>query len=405
MLQFCIRTYIKACFAKKTMNTFYIFIYYELFKEFEFVRYLINHPTAHSLKESFCSFIIKQTLKTFHVENIVLYTHLSTYIKELTHKESCDQKYKIFSSIYKNPFLNDNCRDKILGIFCKIQKRYLALCRFAYICKLRKAHICVETDLYLNQIEPSKSNSFVLFQNNQKYYFIVSDLIKILEYAVCHEWEDEFDIISKKPCNPYNKQPLLKHDLFNIYFHMRFNMRVVIPSFFHLWFLEGFDLSSLLIKHGGLLRKICIKHHVFNVSNTSNMLYKDIRIMLFQNNYTRKWCIHEDFPRETLVDLMRPYLYIFYLIYYDVFDNEELVWYEAVLSLELMKCYKFNPLFGRRTIKPRSTGVRMNHVFWRKTNGFDFLDTPNLKVASSPAKSKHTYVFNTKIRDFKSASY
>jgi len=388
------------------MNTFYTLIYYEIFEEYDFIRYLTSQPTIRSLKKSFCPFIISQTLKSFHIENIILYTHLNKYIKELTNKKDsivCKQKFKIFSSIYnKNTFFDDTCREKVLDLYCKIQRRYLALCRFAYICKLRKAHVCVDSDLYLNPIEPTKSNSFVLFQNNQKYSFIVSDLIKTIEYAICHEWEDSFEIITKKPCNPYNKQPFLKHDLFNIYFHMRFNMHVVIPSFFHLWFLEGFDLSSLLIKHGGLLRKICIKHHVFNVSNTSLVIYKDVRMMLFQNNFTRKWCIHEDFPRETLVDLMRPYLYIFYLIYYDALDSEEQVWYEAVLNLELMKCYKYNPCFGRRTIKPRSTdGLKMNQVFWRgKTNGYDF----EIAAAVTTTKPKPTYVFNTKILEFSSSN-
>lgn len=186
---------------------------------------------------------------------------------------------------------------------------------------------------------------------------------------------------------------------------MRFNMHVVIPSFFHLWFLEGFDLSSLLIKHGGLLRKICIKHHVFNVSNTSLVIYKDVRMMLFQNNFTRKWCIHEDFPRETLVDLMRPYLYIFYLIYYDALDSEEQVWYEAVLNLELMKCYKYNPCFGRRTIKPRSTdGLKMNQVFWRRPYDFEIAAASTSTSTSTTTKPKPTYVFNTKILEFSSSN-
>lgn len=182
---------------------------------------------------------------------------------------------------------------------------------------------------------------------------------------------------------------------------MRFKMHVVIPPFFHLWFLENFDLSAFPLKNTRMLRKICIKNHVFSVSNTSYIIYKDIREMLIDNSYTRKWAIHADFPRETLVDLMRPYLYIFYLIYYDVLDYEEQIWYEAALALELIKCYKFNPSFGRRIVKPKTICAKVSKdrfVFGNKvaSEGKDEL---------CPEDAKEKYTFNTKIMKFSSLSY
>ena len=383
------------------MNTFYSLLYYEIFKEYNFIRYLINHPTIDTLKITFSRFIIGQTLKSFQIENIIMFSQISQYVKdlEITDRRWCKQKYKIISDLNQNKFIDTASKAKVVDLFCKVQRRYLALCRFAYLWKFKKAHTCVDSDLYLNTIEPTKQNSFVLFQNNKKYCFIISDMMKTLEYAVCHEWEDDFEIVSKKPCNPYNKQPFLKHDLFNIYFHMRFKMNVVIPSFFHLWFLENFDLSLLVIKHKRLLRKICIKHHVFNVSNTSYVLCRDIRMMLFDNKFTRKWLIHADFPKETLVDLMRPYLYIFYLINYDVLEYEELIWYEAVLTLELTKCYKYNPCFGRRIVKPRI------HRDWKKNSfGFENKNTVVDPVFACPT-TKIEYIFNTNISNFSSMSY
>lgn len=379
------------------MNSFYILIYYEIFKDFEFIRFLSDHATVDSLKTNFSRFIVSQTLKSFQIENIILFSHLSQSVKELDIVTSVKQKYNIFTTIFQNTFVNEAGKSKTIDLFCKVQRRYMALCRFAYLWKLRKAETCVDCDLYLNAIEPTKQHSFVLFQTNKKYHFIISDLIKTLEYAVCHEWEDEFDIICKKPCNPYTKQPFLKHDLWNIYFHMRFKMDVVIPSFFHLWFLENFDLSTFLIKHRRLLRKICIKHHVFSVSNASNVICRDIRMMLFENKFTRKWLIHEEFPRDILIDRMRPYLYIFYLIHYDVLEYEELIWYEAVLTLELMKCYKYNPCFGRRTVKPRINCV------WEK-NSFAFENKIAITAEKSPVPTLE-YVFNTKTLNFNSSTY
>ena len=380
------------------MNTFYILLYHEIFNGNKVIGYLENQQDIASLKTTFSQFILNQKLKSFNTEDIILFSHLTKYVIELPNKEliSCKLKYKILSSIFVNDFFDECCREKVIDRYCKIQRRYMALNRFAYLWKVKKALTCVDTDLYLNTIEPTKRNSFVLFQNNKKYCFIITDLIKILEHAVCHEWEDNFDIISKNPCNPYNKQPFLKHDLYNIYFHMRFNMLVVIPPFFHLWFIENFDLSAFPLKHTRMLRKICIKNHVFNVSNTSYIVYKDIREMLMDNSYTRKWVIHADFPRETLVDLMRPYLYIFYLIYYDVLDYEEQVWYEAALTLELIKCYKFNPQFGRRIVNPTTICAKSNKdrfVFAHKVENDSCTD------------AKEKYSFNTKTIKFSSLAY
>lgn len=381
------------------MNSFYILIYYEIFKDFQFIRFLIDHATVNSLKTNFSRFIVSQTLKSFQIENIILFSHLSQSVKELDIVTSMKQKYNIFTTIFQNSFVNEAGKSKTIDLYCKIQRRYLALCRFAYLWKLRKAPTCVDSDLYLNQIEPTKQHTYVLFQNNKKYCFIISDLIKTLEYAVCHEWEDDFDIICKKPCNPYTKQPFLKHDLFNIYFHMRFKMDVVIPSFFHLWFLENFDLSTFLIKHKRLLRKICIKHHVFNVPNTSNVICRDIRMMLLDNKFTRKWLIHAEFPKDVLVDLMRPYLYIFYLIHYDVLEYEELIWYEAVLTVELMNCYKFNPCFGRRIVKPRTNRV------WEKNNFTFAFENKITTTVDKCLNPNLEYVFNTKTLKFSSSTY
>jgi hypothetical protein len=338
------------------MNTFYIFVYSEIFKPHpgEFIEFLTTNKDV--VRHQFPFFIVKQPLKTFNIENIILYSHLCKSVNDLPHDDfiPCRQKYTVLNSIFYNGCFDETCIEKVVDLYCTIQRRYLALNRFAYLWKLKRATTCVDTDLYLNPIETAKKNTFVLFQNNKKYCFVMTDLIKLLEIALCHKWEDDFEIISKTPCNPYNKQPLLRHDLYNIYFHMRSKMEMVIPSFMHLWFLESFDLASFPIKHNRMLRKMCIRNHVFNITNKSNLIYKDIREMIFENSYTRKWAIHADFPKETLVDVMRPYLYIYYLIHYDVLENEEQMWYEAALTLELIKCYKYNPSFGRKMVKPRS---------------------------------------------------
>ena len=402
------------------MNTFYILTYSEIFKTQpkELIDFLVENK--ENIRTQFPSYIVKQPLKSFDIENIILYFHLVKSVNYIPNDDyiQCRQKYSLLNSIFYNPCFNETCREKVMDLYCTIQRRYLALNRFAYLWKFKRANTCVDTDLYLNTIDPTKKNTFVLFQNNKKYCFVITDLLKLLEVSLCHKWEDDFEIISKNPSNPYNKQPLLRHDLYNIYFHLRCKMDMVIPSFMHLWFLESFDLASFPIKHNRLLRKMCIRNYVFNISNTSNTIYKDIREMIFENSYTRKWAIHADFPKETLVDVMRSYLYIYYLIHYDVLEHEEQMWYEAALTLELIKCYKYNPSFGRKMMVKPTTAA-----FCKKTNPNRFVfgqqkstatsyefgrrgkDHPLMFKMDEIVSPKEKYYFNTHAIHFSSKSY
>ncbi len=360
----------------------------------EFIAFLADQKTEANIRTQFSSFTVKQSLNTFNIENIILHFHLCKAVYALPNHDviQCKQKFSVFKSVFSNRCFNETCREKVVDLYCKIQRRYLALSRFAYLWKLKRASTCVDTDLYLNTIEPTKKNAFILFQNNKKYCFVMTDLVKLIEQSICHKWEDDFEIKSENPCNPYNKQPLLSHDLYNIYFHMRCKMDMVIPPFIHLWFMNGFDLLSFPIKHSRLLRKMCIKNHVFNVSNTSNLMYNDIREMIFANIYTRKWLIHPDFPRQTLVDIMRPYLYIYYLVTYDVLESEEQMWYEATLALELLKFYKYNPSFGRRLVNPSKKSNPDKFVY-----EFGDMKENDLK--------QEKYYFNKDMKTFSSRSY
>jgi len=260
----------------------------------------------------------------------------------------CNRKFSIIQYILNHSFLSPQQRDSFLDIFCAIEKIYLWLNRVAHSRKVKRANVAVDTDLYFNTLSTSKSNVFPLYQNNAIFYFTVSDLLNIIQCALCQEWEDNFMTKSRMPKNPYNKQALKKHDLYNLYYHMKYKMNSVIPLFFHLWFLDNFDLRKFISNNESILRKLCIRQFIKNVSNTNHMVAEDILDMIDEYKHICKWDIDDTFPKTVLVDCFRPYLYIHYLIIYNVLECSVVDEYETMLENELTKCYEQNPLFGRR---------------------------------------------------------
>ena len=88
---------------------------------------------------------------------------------------SLEIKFKYFNDQINNIFLTEEQKNDFINIFCKIQKIYFALSRFAYIYKYKKAKIVVDFDLCLNPIDINNKNSICLFQEKNKYYFRIND--------------------------------------------------------------------------------------------------------------------------------------------------------------------------------------------------------------------------------------
>jgi hypothetical protein len=66
------------------------------------------------------------------------------------------------------------------------------------------------------------------------------------------------------------------------------------------------------------------------------------------DDYDCKWSIDPDFPRDILIDVMRPYLYVYYLVAYDALSDKQSSHYESVLTKSLMQFYKKHRTFGRK---------------------------------------------------------
>ena len=103
------------------------------------------------------------------------------------------------------------------------------------------------------------------------------------------------------------------------------------------------------------------------------MLEYDIRIMI---NSFNKYCkknriknrihIHEDFPNNKLIKIMKPYLLLFYKSKYS-FHPEFKILFVKIFIKSLIKFNNFNPKFGRRTIQ----------ILYKTDNNFDKIITGN----------------------------
>jgi hypothetical protein len=384
------------------MNTFFIILFCQLFEEknTNIFPYL-SEPFSCSKGNTATTFVVKEYFANkIRSESSYIQYLLSHYIvwlegqREKTMKvhTPCNKKYVLLQNILQNIFISVNMSEEIVGCFGRTQKHFLALNRFAYIWKYKRANVCADTDFSLNDIDMKKKNVFILYQNRKLYYFIISDLMKIIENSLCTHYEDTFIVNVQKPSNPYNRIVFGTHDLYNIYFYMRMKMSISIPYFFHTWFLEGFNLGMFVMKHETWLRKMCIRKYTWNVENTNELVHDDILEMLSDNKHTRRWNIHSKFPRSTLIDTMRPYLYLYYLLSYNVLDNDEHVLYDATLALELMKFYKFNPQFGRRYMKINRSSFEFSKIYT-----FNF---PQLNSIVQPNVSE--YVFQETASDITS---
>jgi hypothetical protein len=268
--------------------------------------------------------------------------------------------------VLNNKFLSEASRDSIIQTFGKIQRAYIALSRMAFRWKFRRAEISVSTDLFLNPIDITKRNTITIFQNKKKYIFIVSDLLRITENALCH-YQYDFEIESKMPKNPYTNQPFGFQELYHLYFHLKHNTDIVIPPFFHLFFVEGFNLSTYARNYEPILRKLAIHNFVWSSDENDSIIMADIDTMLVM--YCKKQIsIHKNFPKQILFRVMQPYLYIYYLVTYGEFDYDPQWFYEHLLETKLERFVHANPCFGKQ--KFHSTVISSKPPFkWREDEG------------------------------------
>jgi hypothetical protein len=264
--------------------------------------------------------------------------------------EKSQVKYHIVRTlVLENVFLPDSFKTLFINAFGKAQRIYRALNRFAFLYKYKRAHIPIQSDLFMNPIDDISKNYIVtVFQGKMKYLFTLSDLLQIIKSALFF-CPYELEVEPFMPKNPYNNIPFSRAILYNLYFHIKTKCQMMtIPLYFHHFFLSDFTVTLFLIQNETILQKNAVKQFIFSSATSDNVsLMNNLRSMLSENLYTRRLRIHRLFPQDELLDIFRPYLYLYYLVWYvDLFESET-EYYKSALSLALTRFYKFNPSFGR----------------------------------------------------------
>ena len=264
---------------------------------------------------------------------------------------SIQNKFIFFNNQITNIFLTEEQKEEFINIFCKIQKTYFALSKFAYLYKYKTTKVVVDFDLCLNPIDINNKNSICLLQEKNKYYFRINDLINIIDTALSNSpmFFSE-PLISK---NPYNNIPFNKSTLYNIYFNIT-SKTSIVSELIHKFFLSNFDLDYFEKEYEYLIREYSIQKYIKN--SDINTLYKSVLLMINTynyNNYNNMIIIHTSFPKKILVDIMRPYLLLYYIYNYSLINSKKTD-SKHLLFQKLNELYLFNPNFGRKIIKVQS---------------------------------------------------
>lgn len=259
---------------------------------------------------------------------------------------SCNKhksKYEMLESITENIFLSQEHKNEFLRVFSVTQKTIHSLLRFLHIIKYKKAKNYNQVDLFGDPFDSIKENNRItIFENNTKYNFHSKELINIFNSALSNSVNFFSDPISCK--NPYTNIPFKKSSLYNIYFKIK-NSTFLMPTLLHQYFLCNFDLTKYMDENECLIRNFYIDSYISNL--TSKNVY-NITLCMFKE-VGMKCNIHTDFPKDLLLEIMRPYIKLYYKGNYSLQENkcdENLL----LLKTKLRKFVNYNPTFGRKKV-------------------------------------------------------
>ena len=285
----------------------------------------------------------------FYLGNTILFypeESMKLHCQKLTIYDSVFVKYR-FLEKYTGTFMQKVNVD-FLDFFKDVQKHYMAFAKLANIWRHKKCVVQIDHDLYMNNLNKNGRNVFSLLQQDKIYLFTSANLVSIICSALSNASDFFANPLAIK--NPYNNVPLTKSDLYNIYFFLK-QTPIIMPILFHNFFVVDFDLKKFVEENENIIKHIAIHSYVRNAS--SSILYYSAIKML--KKYQKNIVIHTDFPKDLLINILRPYLFLYYIIKY---SSEEHRVYDALKNIKykLNKLYVYNPRFGRKIVKLKRVG-------------------------------------------------
>jgi len=252
-------------------------------------------------------------------------------------------KYEWLHSMFDNIFILPELREQIFGLFSQMQKTYFAFCRLNKINKHRKYPLYNTTDIVMNPIAQYTDNVIEIIQNKKLYLFTRQDIINIMNAALSNS---PYFFSNPLPIkNPYNNMFFKKSDLYNFYFFIK-NSLYIMPELIHLFFLSHFVLAHFRDNNEPAIQDYYIRNYI--ETSPPAILVLPISYM-FNSHNIRRIKIHAEFPQAKLIEIMKPYLLLFYQSNYSVDLHKRKIVFR-ILHNKLIKFSRFNRNFGRKYI-------------------------------------------------------
>lgn len=286
---------------------------------------------------------------------------INTKVLSTTPEILTKEKYRAYKLLITNMFLDTTTREKIQTIFETTQKHYFALTRFSrHIHKIlqRKNQTNqhkITTDLSLMPLNPQDKYTFIVYENTNNtqnsYLFSIPDLINIIQTAITNA--PNFFEKPLQPKNPYTNIPFSTNTL-QAFFYKLHKMYYPIPPTLENYYKCQYNLKQFQLQNQMEIRDIAIKKFVTNSPTT--VLHQEILDMINEYFYDPQEdkCIEIDneFPKQQLVNIMRPYLYVFLMGEYHIHGSEKRSQAKRVFRRAKQIFMNYNPRFGEQIPPP-----------------------------------------------------
>jgi len=292
--------------------------------------------------------------------------------------DGISNKYAKFGKAFHNPMTSETYRYEILEAFSKIQRFIHAIYRLRNLWRFRRAKVYNTDDLFMTPIQSTDKHVLVVFENDTKYLFPLRELIRVVQTSLSHCAHFFPDPQLCK--NPYTNLPFHKSTLYQIYFAIR-GSAYAMPALFENFFRMNFHYNQFWNQNEEFINQEFLKTYVEN--NCVEGVLEHVLDMFKHHGF--RLPIHDQFPKDVLFQIMKPYLSLFYESHYSLNTHRQ-ARATRILHRKLHRFMAFNPTFGRKKASfvsdnPFSTVKRCIYTFNKRCPPFqiatidDFLTT------------------------------
>lgn len=284
-------------------------------------------------------YIFKNWIKLYPNYNLFTYDFVYTLrYKGKTLIQTLNEK------VVMSIFMSSEMKEFHINGFCKFKRVINAFSKLARLFKVKRAkQFDIDCDLYttpFDTLPPSALMTMYDDHTRTTYRFRISDLMSIAHTALTNA--PDFFVTPVPIRNPYTNIKFTKAQLYHIYFCLK-KSTLVIPIIFHQLFLANFKLRLFLRRNECTLVDMAISAFIKNSSKKEKLGY----LLDMMDRYNYNINIHENFPADKLVSVLKPYLQDYIISTYSLSPIQKM---SAIQRIEhkMSRFHLLNPLFGRK---------------------------------------------------------